>query len=602
MLPSRLGPYRIVRKLGRGGMGTVYLGVDDASGQTAAVKLLAADMAQQSDFRDRFKAEIETLRKLNHPNIVQIFGFGEEEEQIFYAMEFVAGSSLEEQLGRGRVFQWREVAQFGIAVARALRHAHDRGVIHRDIKPGNLLLTEEGLLKLSDFGIARLFGSGRLTGVGSVLGTAEFMAPEQAEGRAVDPRSDLYSLGAVMYVLLARRPLYSARSFAEMLDKQRFEKPAPLKQNAADIPAELEQIIHRLLEKDPNRRFGTATVLERRLETMLDSLSVPPPAAAVQVTVEPAPPPTPAGVVPPPVDPLAQTIAATQAAKQPVLPIVAPGDEGGPSKPDAQARPGIDPPAAASAPASEALPRTTGHFVPVRPGELDRPPPERPAAPWISPHTWALVVGLLAVWLLAWYMLQPPSADGLYRRIERQTEGESAEALLQAEEDIHQFLVRFPHDPRSERLKDFAQRIDMSHLERRLELQAKGVNLQTPLSPVERSYLEALNTARVDPEAGLAKFQAMIDLFQSPRDVSSPTWRCVQLAQRRLSEFRQQYEAQSQEQLTVVEERIKRADELRQTDPQRAKAIYQAVIVLYQGKAWAKDVVQRARAALEKGK
>ena len=277
MLPSRLGPYRIVRKVGRGGMGTVYMGVDDSSGQTAAVKLLAADMAQQSDFRDRFKAEIETLRKLNHPNIVQIFGFGEDEEQIFYAMEFVAGSSLEEQLGRGRAFQWREVAQFGIAVARALRHAHDRGVIHRDIKPGNLLLTEDGMLKLSDFGIARLFGNARLTGVGSVLGTAEFMAPEQAEGRAVDPRSDLYSLGGVLYVLLARRPLYNARSFAEMLDKQRFEKPAPLRQFAADIPAELEQIVHRLLEKDPERRFGTAMVLERRLETMLESFAVSPP-------------------------------------------------------------------------------------------------------------------------------------------------------------------------------------------------------------------------------------------------------------------------------------------------------------------------------------
>ena len=103
MSPSQLGPYRIIRKLGRGGMGTVYLGVDDASGQTAAVKLLSAEMAQQSDFRDRFKGEIETLRKLNHPNIVQIFGFGENEEHFFYAMEFVAGSSLEEQLGRGRV-------------------------------------------------------------------------------------------------------------------------------------------------------------------------------------------------------------------------------------------------------------------------------------------------------------------------------------------------------------------------------------------------------------------------------------------------------------------------------------------------------------------
>ena len=322
MLPERLGPYRIVRKIGRGGMGMVFLGVDDAAEQTAAVKLLPSDMAQ-SDFRERFKAEIETLRKLNHPNIVQIFGYGEQDEQIFYAMEFVSGSSLEEQLGRGRAFQWREVARIGIEVARALRHAHDRGVIHRDIKPGNLLLTEEGMIKLSDFGIARLFGNARLTGAGNVLGTAEFMPPEQAEGRPVDPRSDLYSLGAVLYVLLARRPLFNVKSFLEMLEKQRSEKPAPLRSVAADVPADFEQIIHRLLEKDPERRYGTATVLERRLESMLEELTLP--ASETQhVTVDPAPVGSSAGAISP-IDPLAVTVAATHpvpVARPPAVPPI----------------------------------------------------------------------------------------------------------------------------------------------------------------------------------------------------------------------------------------------------------------------------------------
>ena len=600
MLPPRLGPYRIVRKIGRGGMGTVYLGVDDSSGQTAAVKLLAAEMAQQSDFRDRFKAEIETLRKLNHPNIVQIFGFGEDQEHIFYAMEFVAGSSLEEQLGRGRAFQWREVAQFGIEVARALRHAHDRGVIHRDIKPGNLLLTEEGVLKLSDFGIARLFGNVRLTGVGGVLGTAEFMAPEQAEGRAVDPRSDLYSLGGVLYVLLARRPLYNAKSFVEMLDKQRFEKPVALRQFAVDIPTELEQIIHRLLEKDPNRRFATAMVLERRLETMLETFIVSPPDDAMQVTVDPAPVDSPSEVDSPPINPYAPTIAAPQTSDHPALPS-APLPVQASLPETSLATAGIPLPAAAKISSPE-LPRTPARFVPVRPGELDEAPPERPAGNWISPQTWALVIGLLAVWLLAWYMLQPPSADGLYQRIQRQTKGESTEALQQAEDDIRAFLTRFPHDSRSEVLKDYVKRIEMSHLERRLELLAKGVNLQTPLSPVERNYLDALNTARDDLEAGIAKLQAMIDLSESPNEAFGPNWCCIQSAKRRLSEFRQQYEVQSQEQRILVRNRINLADELRKTDPQRANAIYHAVIVLYQNKTWAKDVVQHARAALEKGK
>ena len=127
-------------------------------------------------------------------------------EQLFYAMELVDGNSLEEELRSGRVFQWREVAGIGIQTCRALRHAHDRGIIHRDIKPANLLLTKDGQIKLSDFGIARLFGFTRLTAAGNVLGTVEYMAPEQADGRPATPRTDLYSLGGVLYCLLARRP------------------------------------------------------------------------------------------------------------------------------------------------------------------------------------------------------------------------------------------------------------------------------------------------------------------------------------------------------------------------------------------------------------
>ena len=141
-------------------------------------------LAQEEGFRIRFEAEIETLRKLNHPNIVRLFGFGQQEGHLFYAMELVDGNSLEEELRRGRSFDWREVTRMGIDICRALRHAHDRGVIHRDIKPGNLLLAADGRLKLSDFGIARLFGYSRLTTAGNVVGTAEYMAPGAGRGAA----------------------------------------------------------------------------------------------------------------------------------------------------------------------------------------------------------------------------------------------------------------------------------------------------------------------------------------------------------------------------------------------------------------------------------
>ncbi len=194
---ERLGPYEIVGTLGRGGMGAVYKAIHHETREPAAVKLLSADLAGEEGFRSRFEAEIETLRKLRHPNIVRLFGFGEQEGLLFYAMELVDGNSLEEELRRGRRFDWREVTRIGIETCRALRHAHDRGVIHRDIKPGNLLLAADGSVKLSDFGIARLFGYSRLTTVGNVLGTAEYMAPEQAAGQPVDARADLYSLGAL---------------------------------------------------------------------------------------------------------------------------------------------------------------------------------------------------------------------------------------------------------------------------------------------------------------------------------------------------------------------------------------------------------------------
>ena len=273
---ERLGPYQIVGKLGRGGMGTVFEAVHRETGEPAAVKLLSAALAREEGFRSRFEAEIETLRKLRHPNIVRLFGFGEQEGELFYAMELVDGDSLEEELRNGRVFDWREVTQIGIETCRALRHAHDRGVIHRDIKPGNLLLTAERRVKLSDFGIARLFGHTRLTSAGNILGTAEYMSPEQAEGKPVNARADLYSLGALLYALLARRPLFHGKSLAEMIYKQRFESPEPLKKHVPDVPDEMERILQQLLQKEPGQRMPNADVLARRLEAMLHGLRLGP--------------------------------------------------------------------------------------------------------------------------------------------------------------------------------------------------------------------------------------------------------------------------------------------------------------------------------------
>ena len=270
---EQLGPYKIGRKLGRGGMGTVYEASLSETGEPAAVKILSVTLSHDDGFRDRFKTEIETLRKLRHPNIVRLYGFGEQDDLLFYAMELVNGRSLEDGLQAGRRFAWNEVTDYAIQTCRALKHAHDRGVIHRDIKPANLLLTPEGQVKLSDFGIAKLFGSTGLTAVGGVLGTAEYMAPEQTDGRSITPRCDLYSLGGVMYTLLAGRPPFKAATLVEMIQLQRYAEPDPVRRYAPDVPEELQFIIADLLVKDPDARIATAMVLSRRLESMRHGLS-----------------------------------------------------------------------------------------------------------------------------------------------------------------------------------------------------------------------------------------------------------------------------------------------------------------------------------------
>ncbi len=271
---EQLGPYKIGRKLGRGGMGTVFAGTLVETDEPAAIKILSISLSHDDGFRERFKAEIETLRKLNHPNIVRLYGFGEQDEILYYAMELVDGRSMEDELQNGRRFDWRTVTDYTIQICRALKHAHDRGVIHRDIKPANLLVAPDGQVKLSDFGIAKLFGASGMTAVGGVLGTAEYMAPEQTDGRSITPRTDMYSLGGVMYTLLAGRPPFKAPTLVEMLQLQRHAAPDPIRRYAPDVPEELQFILSDLLAKEPDDRIATAMVLSRRLEAMRHGLSV----------------------------------------------------------------------------------------------------------------------------------------------------------------------------------------------------------------------------------------------------------------------------------------------------------------------------------------
>ena len=287
MNPTQLGPYEIASRLGRGGMGAVYEAIDTTSGDSVAVKVLASHLADDPGLRARFDAEIDALKNLRHPGIVRLLAFGEQDDQPFFAMELVRGKSLEQILRSGRRFTWRETVAVALEVTRALKAAHDNGIVHRDLKPANLLVadpppgvadplasaatdggTDRVTVKLADFGIAKLFGGVAHTALGHVVGTAEYMAPEQAAGRPLDHRADLYALGLVMFAMLTGSPPFRGTQLTEVIDKQRRAIPPRVASLVPDVPVELDDLIARLLSKDPAQRPASALALGRLLSAI----------------------------------------------------------------------------------------------------------------------------------------------------------------------------------------------------------------------------------------------------------------------------------------------------------------------------------------------
>lgn len=256
----------IDRELGSGGMGTVYLGHHNETGRAAAVKMLPASLAREPGFKDRFLREIEAMQKLKSPHIVELYESGVEQGIPFYAMEYVAGETLADKILREKRLPWREVIEIAVQVARALKAAHNTGVIHRDLKPSNLLLTPDQTVKLTDFGIAQVFATSKLTATGGILGTPEYMSPEQSQGKRVTKQSDIYSLGAVMYVMLTGRPPFTGKSALDIAQKHRFSQFDSPKRIVPEIPFWLDEIVCQCLAKKPEDRYADAYVLMLRLQ------------------------------------------------------------------------------------------------------------------------------------------------------------------------------------------------------------------------------------------------------------------------------------------------------------------------------------------------
>ncbi|MBE3125621.1 MAG: protein kinase [Acidobacteria bacterium] len=265
MIGRTLGHYRIIEKIGAGGMGVVYRARDERLERDVALKILPAGALADEETRKRFRREAMALSKLNHPNIATIHDFDTEKDVDFLAMEFISGVTLREKSISGALPE-AEVVQLGKQAAGALEAAHEQGIIHRDLKPGNIMVTPKGLLKVLDFGLAKLFQppSGSmdktltLTGTEGLTGTLPYMAPEQLEGRAVDERTDIYALGAILYELASGQRPAPQETAPKVIHAILHEQPEPL---GAPISEGLERIIFKCLEKEPANRYASAREL-----------------------------------------------------------------------------------------------------------------------------------------------------------------------------------------------------------------------------------------------------------------------------------------------------------------------------------------------------
>ena len=287
--------YVILNRIGRGGMADVFLARDQLLDRPVAIKVLFPEFATDPNFVERFRREAQAAANLNHPNIVSVYDWGKYSNTYFMAMEYVQGRTLADILRANGRISSVQAAEIASEVSAALGFAHRSGVVHRDIKPANILIGSAGQVKVADFGIARAMNApteANLTQVGSVMGTATYFSPEQAQGAQPDPRSDLYSLGIVLYEMVAGKPPFSGDNPVGIAYKQVHDAPQPLNQIVADIPKPFEAIVAKLLAKNPAMRYPDAEALRADLrrfrsgEPVQALASITPPAATVALPAQ----------------------------------------------------------------------------------------------------------------------------------------------------------------------------------------------------------------------------------------------------------------------------------------------------------------------------
>lgn len=262
MQTPKLTDYDLGEVLGVGTVGTIFAGRHRRTSDLVAIKKLHPAVSQDKNIRARFEREMLILSRLRHPNIIAYQGGGEHEGQLFYVMELVGGGTVKDLLARQRVFRWPVVVELARQICSALQHAHNHGVVHRDLKPGNLFLTRDGELRLGDFGIARDLHSSELTSSGMTVGTHAYMSPEQITGdQSISGKADLYALGCCLYEMLTGQKVFAGDNFAQLFEQHLRSDPNRVGSMIDDCPKELDEIVFQLLAKKPeDRPFNARSV------------------------------------------------------------------------------------------------------------------------------------------------------------------------------------------------------------------------------------------------------------------------------------------------------------------------------------------------------
>jgi serine/threonine-protein kinase len=567
MIGARLGNWIIDEEIGRGGMGDVYLAhaaVADGGGpRRAALKVLAGALAQDPGFVARFEREGEVLRRLEHPHIVRFYEAGTQDGQFFYAMEYVNGRNLEELLHEEGRLEWPAVIDLALQVCLALKHAHDRGVIHRDIKPSNLLLQAAdgahrgatgdepetyalapdpsatgplgGVVKLTDFGIAKVFAATHLTATGGVVGTAEYLSPEQAVGKPVTKRSDLYSLGVVLYTLLTGRTPFQGEGVVDLLHKHRFaqfERPSRL---VPEIPRELEEAVCQLLEKEPARRPADAGVLHRQLGSVRRKLERKAKQTGVAATGR-------------------ETLKAPSAA------VGAPGRGPGPA--------------------------TLMSRLMRR--ELEDQNRGGPLSRFFNRPFVLVVLLLLTVGGIVW-AFWPVSAETLFRRADAVMHSENPDDWESAWDDLDTLEHRYPDNPHRDQVAQYKQQI----LDHRAEWQAaRDARRAGVTTEAQWFYQEGLRLQqRGDTAAAEKQWRNVVRSFRGVP--AEEKW--VRLAEQQLDRPGEHILSE-EKRWAPVREALKRARTLRdEGKAEDAEAIWQGLEALYSDDPSAKAILEEVR-------